>query len=347
MKTALITGIFGQDGAYLSRHLLGQGYNVVGTSRRSGSAEPWRLRAIGVLPDVSIVHMDLLELTNICKVIETYCPDEIYNLGAQSFVAPSFDIPVHTVDVNTLGTFRLLEAVRKMGNLNSVRFYQASSSEMFGKVRENPQSEDTPFHPRSPYGVSKAAAHWAAVNYRESYDMFVCCGILFNHESELRGAEFVTRKITRAVANIHNNKQQTLTIGNPGSLRDWGHAEDYVRAMHLMMSADVPSDYVIATGYTHSVQDFIATAFLSINQKLLWEGEGTETKAYDKNNVLRVEVSKEFYRPAEVDLLRGDASKAKAELEWVPSISFEELVRRMVSYDLNKTLHETSTPIIP
>jgi len=343
-KTAMITGIFGQDAAYLSKHLLGKGYEVIGTNRRTGSAEPWRLSALGIQNDINMVHMDLLEFTNVHKVIEKYKPDEIYNLAAQSFVAPSFETPQHTFEVNTLGVVRILEAVKKLGFGDTTAFYQASTSEMFGKVQETPQTEKTPFYPRSPYGIAKLAAYWVTVNYREAYSMFACNGLLFNHESELRGAEFVTRKISRAVASIYNGVQDKLVIGNPDAYRDWGHAEDYVKAMHMMLTADSPSDYVVATGETHSVREFVDVAFAVVGTTLSWEGEGSSTKAYNQDGKLLVEISDAFYRPTEVELLQGDASKITRELGWKPTVTFGELVRRMVEYDIDKTNHEKGTP---
>jgi len=333
-KVALITGILGQDAAYLSKHLLESGYKVVGTSRRNASSEPWRLKELGILSSVEIVYMELLELTNIKRVLDKYNPDEVYNLASQSFVTPSFDMPLYTIDVNALGPARLLEALRE--SCATVKFYQASSSEMFGKVNTKIQNENTPFHPRSPYGVAKVAAHLLTVNYRESYNMFALGGILFNHESELRGLEFVTRKISNTVASIYHGKETELVVGNIEALRDWGHSEDYVKAMHLMMCADNPVDYVVSTGITHSVKDFINIAFSIVGINLEWEGSGISAMAFDQNDNIRVRVDQKFYRPLDIDILCGDYSKINRELGWKPTIIFENLVTRMVEYDLRK-----------
>lgn len=333
-RKALITGIRGQDGAYLAKHLLEEGYEVYGADRRSGDTTFWRLEAMGIRDDVKILYMDLLELTNIIAVLRKVQPDEIYNLAAQSFVATSFDQPMVTTDVNAMGTLRILEAMRVLEP--ATRFYQASTSEMFGKVAETPQSERTPFHPRSPYGVAKLYAHWITVNYREAYDLFACSGILFNHESPLRGIEFVTRKITRAVAAMAKGRVEPLVLGNIDARRDWGFAGDYVRGMHAMLQHEQADDYVLATGETRSIRDFLDAAFAIIDRELVWEGEGLATRGIDrKKGDILVTISEEFYRPAEVDVLQGDASKAHQRLGWKPSVNFEGLVEMMVRADLD------------
>lgn len=334
-KVALITGIRGQDGAYLAKFLLEKGYVVYGADRRSGDASFWRLRELGIEKDVKIVYMDLLELTNIMRVIEKVKPDEVYNLAAQSFVQVSFEQPILTAEVDALGVLRLLEALRQIKP--DTKFYQASTSEMFGKAKEIPQNEETPFYPRSPYGVAKLFGHWITVNYRESYNMFACSGILFNHESPLRGLEFVTRKITYSLARIKYGLQEKLVLGNLEAKRDWGYAPEYVEAMWLMLQQKEPDDYVIGTGETHSVKEFVEKAAEIAGFKIEWEGDGINTKGVDKKSGrVIVEVSPEFYRPAEVDILVADPSKAKEKLGWQPRTSFEELVRIMMEADLNR-----------
>ncbi len=314
MKTALITGASGQDGSYLAEHLLSLGYRVVAMLRRSST--PATERIAHLIDKLELVHGDLLDQSSLMRIMDKYNPDEIYNLAAQSFVHSSFSEPSHTGEVTALGVTRLLEATRHC--CPQAKFYQASSSEMFGKVHQTPQSELTPFHPRSPYGVSKVYGHWATLNYRESYDMFACSGILFNHESPRRGLEFVTRKITNAVAAIVYGEQNKLALGNLEARRDWGFAGDYVKAMHLMLQQDQADDYVVASGETHSVKDFCRVAF--------------EHAGLDFNDF--VTIDPEFYRPAEVELLLGDASKAKRELNWEPQVKFDELVKMMVEHDL-------------
>ncbi|HEX9002638.1 MAG TPA: GDP-mannose 4,6-dehydratase [Blastocatellia bacterium] len=322
MKKALITGITGQDGSYLTELLLGKGYEVYGIIRRASTFNTERLNHIYQDPHESgrrlkLVYGDLNDASSLNKILRDVQPDEIYNLGAQSHVRVSFDIPEYTAEVGGLGTLRLLEAIRETG-LNKTRFYQASSSELYGKVQEIPQRETTPFYPRSPYGVAKLYSYWITVNYRESYDLFACNGILFNHESERRGETFVTRKITRAAAAIRLGLQDKLFLGNLDAKRDWGHAKDYVRAMWLMLQQDQPDDYVIATGETHSVRELLDEAFGHLD--LDWQQH--------------VEVDPRYFRPAEVDLLIGDASKARQKLGWQPEITFKELVRTMVDADL-------------
>jgi GDPmannose 4,6-dehydratase len=316
-KRALITGITGQDGAYLAKLLLEQGYEVYGAYRRTASSNVWRLEELGIAQQVKMVSMDLLEFGNILAVVEKTAPDEVYNLAAQSFVGASFEQPLYTGNVDALGVTRLLEAIR-MGK-RETRFYQASTSEMFGKVREVPQTEATPFHPRSPYGVAKTFGHYMTVNYRESYNAYACSGILFNHESPRRGHEFVTRKITRAVARITLGLQETVSLGNLEARRDWGFAGDYVEAMWLMLQQNQPEDYVIATGETHSIRELLEVAFARAGIHD-WEP--------------RVVQDPRFFRPAEVDLLIGSPEKAKIELGWQPTVDFATLVEMMVDADL-------------
>ncbi len=322
MKKALITGITGQDGSYLTELLLSKGYEVYGIIRRASTFNTERLDHIYQDPHESgrrmkLVYGDLNDASSLNKILRDVQPDEIYNLGAQSHVRVSFDIPEYTAEVGGLGTLRLLEAIRETG-LNKTRFYQASSSELYGKVQEIPQRETTPFYPRSPYGVAKLYSYWITVNYRESYDLFACNGILFNHESERRGETFVTRKVTRAAASIKLGLQEKLFLGNLDAKRDWGHAKDYVRAMWLMLQQDEPDDYVIATGETHSVRELLDEAFSHL---------GLDWQQF-------VEVDPRYFRPAEVDLLIGDATKARQKLGWQPEITFKELVRTMVDADL-------------
>jgi len=334
-KKALITGIRGQDGAYLAKNLLDKGYEIYGADRRSGDTTYWRLNELGIKKDINTIYMDLLEMTNILRVIEKVKPDEVYNLAAQSFVGTSFEQPIITSDINAMGVARLLEAIRLVNP--GIKFYQASTSEMFGKVREIPQNEDTPFHPRSPYGVAKLYAHWATVNYRESYNMHASSGILFNHESPLRGLEFVTKKITMSVAAIKKGKQDSVVLGNLDSKRDWGFAGDYVEGMRLMVQQEKADDYVLATGDTHSIKEFVEEAFRYIDADIVWSGEGADTKGTDKKTgKVMVEVSPEFYRPAEVDLLIGNPEKAKKKLGWEPKVRFSELVQMMVEWDLRQ-----------
>ncbi len=335
MKTALITGIRGQDGAYLARLLLEKGYEVYGADRRSGDSGFWRLKELGIERDVKVRYMDLLELTNIMREIERIRPDEVYNLAAQSFVHVSFEQPILTADIDAMGVLRLLEALRIIRP--EARFYQASTSEMFGRVQAIPQNEKTPFYPRSPYSVAKLFGHWITVNYRESYNIFACSGILFNHESPLRGLEFVTRKLTHGIAKIKYGLQDRIVVGNLDSKRDWGYAPEYVEAMWLMLQQSEPDDYVIATGETHSVREFVEYAFKYAGFDVIWHGKGLEEKGIDrKTGRVVVEVSPEFFRPAEVDILIGDASKAKERLGWSPNTRFKDLVRIMVEADLRR-----------
>ena len=338
-KKVLITGIRGQDGAYLAKLLIEKGYKVYGADRRSGDSSFWRLKELGIEKHVKIIYMDLLELTNIIRVIKEIQPDEVYNLAAQSFVQASFEMPIFTTEINALGVLRLLEALRL--HKPDAKFYQASTSEMFGKVQEIPQKETTCFCPRSPYGVAKLFGHWITVNYRESWGMFACSGILFNHESPLRGIEFVTRKITYHLAEIKYGLRDKLILGNLDAKRDWGYAPEYVEAMYFMLQQDEPDDYIIATGETHSVKEFVEKAAQVAGFDVEWEGEGLNTKGIDrKTGKVIVEVSSEFYRPAEVEILVGDYSKAKKKLGWEPRTKFEDLVRIMMEADLERVRKE-------
>ncbi len=333
MKKALITGITGQDGAYLSKLLLDKGYEVYGAFRRTSDLHLNRLRYLGIDEKIHYLPVELLEFTNIYKAIEKVHPDEIYNLGAQSFVALSFEEPIFTADVTALGPLRILEAIRATNP--KVRFYQASSSEMFGKVQGTPQSEKTPFYPRSPYSIAKLAAHWFTVNYREAYDLFACSGILFNHESPLRGLEFVTRKITYSLARMRQGLQDKIVLGNLNAKRDWGYAPEYVEVMWLMLQQPEPDDYVIATGEAHSIREFIECAFQCIGVEIIWKGSEANEKGIDrKSGKILVEVSSEFFRPSEVDLLIGDCRKAWEKLGWKPKTKFKDLVQIMVEADI-------------
>lgn len=334
-KKALVTGIRGQDGAYLAKFLLEKGYEVWGADRRSGDSSNWRLKELGIEKEVNIIYMDLLELTNIMRVIEKVQPDEVYNLAAQSFVGVSFEQPILTAEIDAMGVLRLLEAIRTLKP--DTKFYQASTSEMFGKVQEIPQTEKTPFYPRSPYGVAKLFGHWITVNYRESFNIFACSGILFNHESPLRGVEFVTRKITYSLAKIKYGLQDKLILGNLDAKRDWGYAPEYVEAMWLMLQQDEPDDYVIATGETHTVREFVEKAVQIAGFEIEWEREGIDTKGIDrKTGKVIVEVSPKFYRPAEVDILVENPKKAKEKLGWESKTKFEELVEIMMEADLKR-----------
>ena len=335
MKKALITGITGQDGAYLAKLLLDKGYEVYGAYRRSAVLNLNGLKYLGVDEKVRYLPLELLEFTNIYRAIEKVQPDEIYNLGSQSFVALSFEEPIYTADVTALGALRGLEAIRAVKP--NTKFYQASSSEMFGRVQAIPQNEKTPFYPRSPYAASKLFAHWITINYRESYGIFACSGILFNHESPLRGIEFVTRKVTHSVARLRLGLARELKLGNLDAKRDWGYAPEYVEAMWLMLQQKESDDYVVATGETHSVREFVEQAFKYIGVDIEWEGKGIKEKGIDKKTgEALVGVSSEFYRPAEVDILKGDYSKAKRQLGWQPRTRFKDLVGIMVEADIKR-----------
>jgi GDPmannose 4,6-dehydratase len=365
MKRALITGITGQDGAYLAEYLLGKGYEVHGIKRRSSSFNTGRVDHLYRDPHEENVlfrmhYGDLTDATNLIRIVQEVQPDEIYNLAAQSHVMVSFETAEYTANADALGTLRLLEAIRILGMTGRVRFYQASTSELFGKVQEIPQNEKTPFYPRSPYGAAKLYAYWICVNYREAYNMFACNGILFNHESPIRGETFVTRKITRAIARMKLGLEKKLYLGNLDAKRDWGHAKDFVRAMWLILQQDRPDDYIIATGKSHSVREMVELAFDEIGVRIEWRGKGVEERgivnqmageeSVVKDDNLRVtfgldpikegdvvvEVDPRYFRPTEVDELLGDASKARVELGWKPTVSFHEMVRQMVRSDLEE-----------
>ena len=339
-KTALVTGITGQDGAYLARLLLGKGYVVHGIKRRSSSFNTGRIddiyRDIHDADARLILHFgDVTDSTNLIRVIQQTQPDEIYNLAAQSHVQVSFETPEYTAQADALGTLRLLEAIRILGMIGKVRFYQASTSEMFGGMQDRPQTETTPFYPRSPYGVAKLYGHWITVNYREAYGIHASSGILFNHESPIRGETFVTRKISRAVAAMTLGSREKLFLGNLNAERDWGHAQDYVRGMWLMLQQDKPDDYVLATGRTISVRRFTEMAFAEAGITIAWRGTGREEVAVDtKTGATLVEIDPRYFRPTEVDRLVGDATKAREKLGWVPERSIEELVSEMVREDI-------------
>jgi GDPmannose 4,6-dehydratase len=348
MKTAIITGATGQDGAYLSKLLLDKGYKVVGTYRRSSSANFWRLEHLDVLnePNFELCEFDITDPQRARAVINTVQPNEIYNLAAQSFVGTSFEQPYSTTQLTGVSVLNILEAIREVDS--SIRFYQASTSEMFGKVQAIPQTEDTPFYPRSPYGVAKLYAHWMTINYREAYDIFATSGILFNHESPLRGNEFVTKKITRGVARILAGNSAPLELGNLDSKRDWGYAKDYVDGMWRMLQTEEPGTYVLATGHTHTVREFVTSAFAAVGIQLEFVDSGINERGIIQSIDLKtahandlkvgqelVSVNPSFFRPAEVELLIGDYTKAKTELNWEPKTSLDELVKMMVEFDLN------------
>jgi GDPmannose 4,6-dehydratase len=335
-KKALVTGITGQDGAYLSRLLLDKGYRVFGAFRRGASLSQWRLAELGVTEnDIEFVPLELLEYANIRRVIERTAPDEIYNLAAQSFVGISFEQPLFTSEVNGLGVARMLEAIREVNP--GIKFYQASTSEMFGKAKAVPQSEETPFHPRSPYAVSKLYGHWMTINFRESFGLFACSGILFNHESPLRGIEFVTRKVTWGLARIREGHKQPVELGNLEAKRDWGFAGDYVEGMWLMLQQAEPDDYVLATGRTASVREFCELAAAALDFDLVWDGAGLDEVGRDRRSgTTLIRINPAFYRPAEVDLLMGNAAKAKAKLGWTARTALPGLVEMMIRADLRR-----------
>ena len=339
MKRALITGITGQDGAYLAEFLLEKGYEVHGIKRRASSFNTARIDHLYQDPHGPHVRFrlhygDMTDANSLTRVIQTVQPQEIYNLAAQSHVGVSFESPEYTADVNALGTLRILDAIHTLGMTRDVRFYQASTSELYGLVHEMPQKETTPFHPRSPYGVAKLYGYWITVNYREAYGMYACNGILFNHESPVRGETFVTRKVTRGLARTKVGLQDCVFLGNLDAKRDWGHARDYVEMQWLMLQQDEPEDYVIATGQQYSVRDFVNAAADELGLKLTWRGSGADEKAFDSRGQCVVAVDPHYMRPAEVDTLMGDASKARAKLRWKPKVSFRELVAEMVAGDL-------------
>lgn len=335
MKKAIITGITGQDGAYLAALLLEKGYIVYGTYRRSSSMNFWRINELGISenPNLHLVEYDLNDQTSNIRLLQTIQPDEIYNLAAQSYVGVSFDQPIYTAQTTGIGALHLLEAIRIINP--KIKFYQASTSEMFGKVQQIPQTEETPFYPRSPYGFSKLFAHWATINYRESYDIFGVSGILFNHESPLRGREFVTRKITDTVAKIHLGKSEKLELGNLDAERDWGHAKEYVEGMYKMLQYKNAETFVLATNNTHKVRKFVELAFNNIDVQIEWKGKNEDEKGYcSKTGKMLVGVNPQFYRPAEVELLIGDYSKSKNLLNWEPKTKIDELCKQMVETDI-------------
>ncbi|MFZ6693393.1 GDP-mannose 4,6-dehydratase [Undibacterium sp. SXout20W] len=351
-KVALITGVTGQDGSYLAEFLLEKGYIVHGIKRRASSFNTQRVDHVYQDPHIDhrnfVLHYgDLSDSSNLIRIIQQTQPDEIYNLGAQSHVAVSFESPEYTADVDGMGTLRILEAIRILGLEKKTRFYQASTSELYGLVQEIPQKETTPFYPRSPYAVAKMYAYWITVNYREAYGMYACNGILFNHESPRRGETFVTRKITRGLSNIAQGLEKCLYMGNMDALRDWGHAKDYVRMQWMMLQQDQPEDFVIATGVQYSVRQFIEKSAAQLGITISWKGEGVDEKGYvaaingDKAPALKVgdvlvQVDVRYFRPAEVETLLGDPSKAKQKLNWVPEITLDQLVEEMVAHDLDK-----------
>ncbi len=340
MKTALITGITGQDGAYLAEFLLKKGYIVHGVKRRASSFNTDRIDHLyhdQHEADVKFFlhYGDMTDATNLIRIIQEVQPDEIYNLAAQSHVQVSFETPEYTANADALGALRMLEAIRILGLEKKTKFYQASTSELYGKVQEIPQNENTPFYPRSPYGAAKLYSYWITVNYREAYNMFSCNGILFNHESPIRGETFVTRKITRAVARIKLGLQSKVYLGNLNAKRDWGHARDFVEAQWLILQQDEPDDYVIATGEQHSVREFVEASFHEVGMDIEWKGEGVDEKGLDKKSgKVIVEIDKRYFRPTEVDTLLGDPTKAKEKLGWSPKITFSELVSEMIREDL-------------
>lgn len=341
-KTALITGITGQDGAYLARLLLDKGYVVHGIKRRASLFNTMRIDDIYEGPQIQdrrffLHYGDLSDSTNLIRIVQEVQPDEVYNLAAQSHVAVSFESPEYTADVTAMGTLRLLEAIRILNLQHKTRFYQASTSELFGLAQEVPQTEKTPFYPRSPYAAAKLYAYWICVNYREAYGLFACNGILFNHESPVRGETFVTRKITRALSRIRLGFGECLYLGNLDARRDWGHARDYVRMQWLMLQQDEPEDYVIATGEQHSVREFVERSARELGMEIQWRGSGVEEKGYDSaTGRCIVAIDPRYYRPTEVDSLLGDASKARKKLGWTPQISFDDMIKEMVQHDLSE-----------
>ena len=340
MKKAFITGISGQDGAYLAKFLLKKKYKIIGLDRRSSRDDRWRLNYLGIENQIIFEYSDLVEISSIQRIFNKYKIDEVYNLAAQSFVGSSFDVPISTCDVNALGVLRILEVIRN--NKRNIKFYQASSSEMFGKVFEIPQNEYTPLNPQSPYAISKVFGHYIAQNYRNSYGMFVCSGILFNHESPLRGEEFVTRKITVGLSKIISGKIDCLYLGNIDAKRDWGYSEDYVEAMWLMMQKNKSDDYVIATNKTYSVKDFINEAVKHYNLKIFWKGKAENQQAVNKaNNKIIIKINSKFYRPSEVNFLKGNANKAKKILKWKPKVDFKKLVEIMSKADIERNLNKS------
>tara|TARA_X000000950_G_scaffold288266_1_gene404193 strand:+ start:449 stop:1480 length:1032 start_codon:yes stop_codon:yes gene_type:complete len=334
-RKAIITGIAGQDGAFLAKLLIDKNYEVIGADRRRVDTYYWRLRSLKIIDKIKFEYFDLMEESVINNLIRKHKPNEFYNLAAQSFVKASFDLPILTANVDAIGVLRILEAIRMYSP--STRFYQASTSEMFGKVQEIPQKESTPFYPRSPYGVSKLFAHWMTVNYRESYDLFASSGILFNHESEYRGSEFVTQKVVENAVRIKNGSKKPIELGNLDATRDWGYAQDYVEGMYLMLQANKADDYILATNKTYSVRELVTLTFKNLNIEIKWIGKGINEKAIDKKNGRElVVINENYYRPAEVDKLIGDYSKAEKDLGWRPKTSFSNLISIMVDYALER-----------
>ena len=344
MKKALITGITGQDGSYLAEFLLNKGYEVHGIKRRTSLINTHRIDHLYQDPheknlNFFLHHGDLTDSTSLIRIIQEVQPDEIYNLAAQSHVAVSFEEPEYTANSDALGSLRILEAIRILKLENKTKYYQASTSELYGKVRETPQTEDTPFYPRSPYAISKLYAHWITINYREAYSIYACNGILFNHESPVRGETFVTRKITKALVRIKLGLQKILYLGNLNSMRDWGHAKDYVEAQWLMLQQSQPEDFVIATGKQHSVRDFVNIAAKYLEMKISWSGKDlNEVGSTEGKDIIKVDPR--YFRPTEVETLLGDASKAKNKLKWSPKITFEQLVKEMIEKDLKQAKNE-------
>ncbi len=344
-KIALIFGVTGQDGSYLSEFLIKKGYLVHGVKRRSSSFNTGRIDHIYQDPfekkrNFFLHYGDVTDAISVSSLIKKIKPSEIYNLAAQSHVSVSFEVPEYTANADAIGALRILEAIKFHGYEKITKFYQAGTSEMFGKVREVPQTEKTPFYPRSPYGVAKVYAHWITVNYREAYNIFACNGILFNHESPVRGETFVTRKITLGLCKIKLKKQKTLYLGNLNAKRDWGHAKDYVEAMWKMLQKKTPSDYVISTGKQYTVKQFVNLVLQELSIKYQWRGKGINEKCYDNNNNCIIACDKEYFRPLEVDTLLGNSKKARRELKWKPRTSIKILVKEMVNFDLKKLIHE-------
>lgn len=340
MSVAIVTGITGQDGSYIAELLLEKNYIVVGIVRRTSTTNHQRIAHIISHPNLLLREADLSDATSLRTVFAEFVDHdriEVYNLAAQSHVHTSFRQPEYTADVDAIGPLRILEVIRSLGIADKTRFYQASTSELFGKVTQTPQTEQTPFYPRSPYAVAKLYAHWIVKNYRESYGMFACSGILFNHESERRGEEFITRKITKGLVRAYADPVFTLEIGNLESRRDWGYAPEYVEGMWRMLQQDVADDYVLATGNTHSVREFIETAMKCIGHSIVWEGAGVDERGIDESGRIIVRINRDFYRPAEVDLLVGDSSRARNVLGWTPKTTFQELVSRMICSDIKDT----------
>lgn len=350
MKTALITGVTGQDGSYLAELLLQKGYEVHGVKRRASSLNSQRIDHLYVDPHVPdarfhLHYGDMTDSTNLLRIVQQTQPDEIYNLAAQSHVRVSFETPEYTANADGIGTLRMLEAIRILGLVEKTRFYQASTSELFGKSAEAPQSETTPFYPRSPYGAAKLYAYWITINYREAYGLYGCNGILFNHESERRGETFVSRKITRVVARIALGMESTLYLGNLDARRDWGHAEEYVEGMWRMLQQPEPDDYVLATGKTHAVREFAEAAFRHVGVELSWRGDGVDEEGVDAaTGEVRVRIDPRLYRPTEVDSLLGDPTKAREKLGWEAKVSFDDLVDRMMKHDLELADTAVGTP---